>query len=183
MGPRGIPTEYKGIIYRSRHEARYAALWDWLGWRHTYEPFDADGYIPDFLIEGNYPLIVEVKPAATRHELEAEIPKVLAGLKKHWQHDFLLVGYSPFPSFDDVMSGENIPVIGLLSDENGWSDVGPGHWFRCQECNTIGVFHGEGSYRGRPCGHWDGDHHLGSVNVDFIREGWAHACNVTKWRP
>ena len=63
MRKRGIPTAYKGIMYRSRQEARYAAFWDWLGWRFTYEPFDANGYIPDFLIHGDNPLLAEVKTA------------------------------------------------------------------------------------------------------------------------
>jgi hypothetical protein len=59
-----IPTIYRNIEYRSRGEARWAAFFDRIGWRHTYEPFDADGYILDFAIHGTKPLIVEVKPAA-----------------------------------------------------------------------------------------------------------------------
>lgn len=58
-----IATLYSGIEYRSRLEARWAAFFDEIGWRHTYEPFDGDGYIPDFLIHGTRPLLVEVKPA------------------------------------------------------------------------------------------------------------------------
>ena len=57
-------SRYRNIEYRSRGEARWAAFFDRIGWRHTYEPFDADGYILDFAIRGTKPLIVEVKPAA-----------------------------------------------------------------------------------------------------------------------
>ena len=61
-----IPTRYRGIEYRSRLEARWAAFFDGIGWQFTYEPFDGDGYIPDFLIHGDQPLLVEVKPAVTQ---------------------------------------------------------------------------------------------------------------------
>lgn len=57
----GIPTLYRGIQYRSRLEARWAAFFDLLGWRFQYEPFDLNGWIPDFLLVGARTL-VEVKP-------------------------------------------------------------------------------------------------------------------------
>jgi hypothetical protein len=85
MGP--IRTKYNGIEYRSRHEAKYAAFWDWLGWNFIYEPLDGDGYIPDFLIDGEKPLLIEVKAAQTREEYEAEVPKIVAGLERHWAWD------------------------------------------------------------------------------------------------
>jgi hypothetical protein len=46
-----IPTIYKGVQFRSRLEAKWAAFFDLLGWRWHYEPLDLDGWIPDFLIE------------------------------------------------------------------------------------------------------------------------------------
>ena len=45
-----IPTTYKGIRFRSRLEARWAAMFDICGWRWEYEPLDLPGWIPDFLI-------------------------------------------------------------------------------------------------------------------------------------
>lgn len=47
-----IPTAYGGVNFRSRLEARWAAMFDLLGWRWEYEPLDLDGYIPDFLVRG-----------------------------------------------------------------------------------------------------------------------------------
>ena len=48
------PTTYNGIAMRSRLEARFAALWDHLGWVWEYEPrayaSPAGQYLPDFLI-------------------------------------------------------------------------------------------------------------------------------------
>lgn len=57
---KAIPTKYAGVQFRSRLEARWAAMFDLLGWRWEYEPIDLDGYIPDFIVRGS--LLVEVKP-------------------------------------------------------------------------------------------------------------------------
>jgi len=59
-----IPTIYKGVQFRSRLEARWACMFDLAYWEWEYEPFDAEGYIPDFLIRRRTPgdYIVEVKP-------------------------------------------------------------------------------------------------------------------------
>ena len=64
-----IPTLYQGIEYRSRLEARWAAMFDNIGWKFTYEPFDTNGYIPDFLIHGDRPMLVEIKPAVSEVRL------------------------------------------------------------------------------------------------------------------
>ena len=67
-----IPTAYRGRIYRSRLEARWAAFFDLLGWEHEYEPYDLGQWSPDFLLpgdeddgieEGKPPrVLVEIKP-------------------------------------------------------------------------------------------------------------------------
>lgn len=57
-----IPTKYKGVQFRSRLEARWACLFDLLGWNWEYEPIDLDGYIPDFIVQFNRPILFEVKP-------------------------------------------------------------------------------------------------------------------------
>jgi hypothetical protein len=56
-----IPTEYRGRMYRSRLEARWAAFFDQLGWRHEYEPYDLGRWSPDFLLP-DWNVLVEVKP-------------------------------------------------------------------------------------------------------------------------
>ena len=71
-------TYYKGVWYRSRLEARWAAFFDLAGWDHEYEPFDLDGWSPDFMVtfpcnhsecaktegkrDGSHSLLIEVKP-------------------------------------------------------------------------------------------------------------------------
>lgn len=59
-----IPTKYKGVHFRSRLEARWAAMFDLLDWTWEYEPIDLDGYIPDFILTFQDPILVEVKLAA-----------------------------------------------------------------------------------------------------------------------
>lgn len=57
-----IPTLYRGRMYRSRLEARWAAFFDRLGWTHEYEPFDLGGWSPDFAISDPFNGLIEIKP-------------------------------------------------------------------------------------------------------------------------
>jgi len=41
-----IETEYKGILYRSRLEARVACYFDLKNWFHVYEPFEFSSWFP-----------------------------------------------------------------------------------------------------------------------------------------
>jgi hypothetical protein len=45
------PTMYKGIQFRSRLEARWAAFFDLVGWFWEYEPVDLEGWTPDFRLK------------------------------------------------------------------------------------------------------------------------------------
>jgi len=56
-----FPTEYKGRMYRSRLEARWAAFFDRLGIAAEYEPFDLGAWSPDFLLT-DLNTLVEIKP-------------------------------------------------------------------------------------------------------------------------
>lgn len=134
-----ITTKYNGIEYRSRLEARWAAFMRNIGWDITYEPFDGDGYIPDFLVQGPRPFLVEVKPAVTLAEYQAAIPKAEAGLARHWKHDILIVGTSPFPpalhegqcrAFNEQCMSCRDNAGGLLGEYQGWfsDDNGGGYY-------------------------------------------------------
>ncbi|UBI17857.1 hypothetical protein [Citrobacter europaeus] len=62
-----IPTNYKGISYRSQTEARWAVFFDTLGLTFRYEPEQIqlstkEIYIPDFYIE-DFDAYFEVKPS------------------------------------------------------------------------------------------------------------------------
>lgn len=71
---KAIPTEYEGILFRSRLEARTACFFDHLGWDWEYEPkrfilFHGEIYTPDFLITTKVDKIwVEVKPSSNIEE-------------------------------------------------------------------------------------------------------------------
>jgi hypothetical protein len=59
----GIATTFNNRLFRSRLEARWAAFYDRLKWEWEYEPFDLEGWIPDFaLYLGGQTYLVEVKP-------------------------------------------------------------------------------------------------------------------------
>lgn len=63
-----IPTKYKGVQFRSRLEATWAAYFDLLGIPWEYEPFDLPGWIPDFrLKKGQGDFLVEVKHSPSEY--------------------------------------------------------------------------------------------------------------------
>jgi hypothetical protein len=56
MNSRAIPTRYKGCLFRSRNEARWAVFFETMGirWTHEAEGFripNYSGYLPDFYVE------------------------------------------------------------------------------------------------------------------------------------
>src|SRR5690348_2296495 len=60
---RSLTTVYEGRRYRSQLEARWASFFTLAGWGFEYEPFNLRGWVPDFLLLGEQPTLVEVKPA------------------------------------------------------------------------------------------------------------------------
>lgn len=87
-----IPTEYAGVRFRSRLEARWAAFFDNIGARWQYEPVDLVGYIPDFLVDLPAPLLIEVKPAARSSALLEAARKIDAS---GWRGEAWVVGLTP----------------------------------------------------------------------------------------
>lgn len=58
---------YKGVRFRSRLEASYAAFFDEIRWQWEYEPYELSGWAPDFLVKfprwrESRSLLVEVRP-------------------------------------------------------------------------------------------------------------------------
>lgn len=88
------PTLYKGVLMRSRLEARWAAYFDERGWAWVYEPFDLRGYSPDFsvTVDGVPGVLVEVKPATKFGQLAAPIGKIL---RSGWHGAWMVVGADP----------------------------------------------------------------------------------------
>lgn len=112
---KAIPTVYKGIQMRSRLEARWAAFFDFYQLKWQYEPFDCDGWIPDFLVETKrewtggeypYPYLFEIKPISTasispndvfrkiEHALHLAYPKTL-DIFFYTKHRIAVLGTNP----------------------------------------------------------------------------------------
>lgn len=160
---RGIPTMFEGTLMRSRTEARWAALFTHLGWDWEYEPFDLDGYIPDFAIKfGTREIIVEVK--STDEDFEIAQSKIeISG----WAGDVFIVGHR--------IDGSCCGRFGVID--------GPGvHWgqleiFECLSCGDASPLHVEGSWACRHCEAREG--HRGDFEIE---DAWKAAGNRTQWQ-
>ncbi len=191
----GIPTTYRHANFRSRLEARWAAFFDLVGWSWVYEPIDADGHIPDFLIRGDEPFFVEVGPCVLEAEYREKAEKA-----DRMQHGTLVVGASPI-----AITDAGVIAAGLLSEPaSGWApclapsgasrfesdtdaDVGPhldwsaGVWCRDRKHRLV-VAHSHGSWRHRPYGEWAEMWIGGSATIGLLERLWAEAGNAVKWR-
>jgi hypothetical protein len=166
-----IPTEYNGGQYRSRLEARWAAFFDLVGWRYTYEPFDADGYIPDFLIHGRFPFLVEVGPCITEQDYmdKTEKPRRLL------EHVTLVVGVSPFADLH-TNSGYRSDYPGLIVNEFGDGRAYPAHWHETMQVYGDGSHHYP-DYEGT-------DLACSTRETDAqIERWWREAGSMTQWFP
>jgi hypothetical protein len=171
---RGIPTQYKGVNFRSRLEAKYAALFDLLAWSWTYEPIDLAGWIPDFAIEGKpRPILVEVKPIFEFDEALGDRIVRAADCLGEGGYETLISG---------AVLPENIFGIhgpGWLCEGDWWS---PAHVFEVLGIRPTkyGLCHDLGSYQDRISGLHDGDHYLGdSPDLEAM---WVEAGNIVQWQ-
>ena len=175
MGIQAIPTKYKGIQFRSRLEATWAAFFDGIGWPYQYEPIALAGYIPDFVIPfPKAPLLVEVKPVFTIAELGQYTDKIEAS---GWTREAMVVGTEP-------LSAEDVdPIMGLVSQrekyEAGW-DAAVMH--RCAACKRISIHHYSGLWDCYACGAYDGDGLLCPLDMGEIMDRWNEAKNLVQWR-
>lgn len=87
------PTTYRGTRFRSRLEARWAAYFDLCGIQWEYEPFDLEGWVPDFLLKHeNHEVLVEVKPVADPNDEINAYAKATAHNTEAW---VMLLGRKP----------------------------------------------------------------------------------------
>jgi hypothetical protein len=82
MKIKAIPTTYAGTNFRSRLEARWAAYFDELRIPWEYEPFDLEGWAPDFAITVlSEQVLVEIKPTKLT-QLFTNHPRLTGGLRR-----------------------------------------------------------------------------------------------------
>lgn len=188
-----IPTAYRGIEFRSRLEAQWAVFFDQFKIEWEYEPFDLAGYIPDFVLPGDSPVLVDVKPISTAQgywERAEELEDLLGGWSYDgWNDDVLILGIRPsiLPESNIGALGESNFGMDQLSEEVNQDEdpawcFGAGVFGLCFECLSHGFSHESCSFTYRPCGHYPGgaQHH---ADQDEIDQAWAHAKQVTRWLP
>lgn len=183
-----IPTTYAGIRFRSRLEAKWAAFFDQLGWEWSYEPFDLNGWIPDFqirIVGRAQPTLVEVKPAeAFPYEAAQKIHRADPTFK----HDVLLVGLSPRPSGPD---GGEFCDIGWHRTKYGTISVeGASPWSPCTlfHSGRRHIVTGHRDWHILAAPHFqsrqevDPEDYQSPLLRDLKEEVWNPACNLTQWR-
>jgi hypothetical protein len=176
---------------RSRLEARWAAFFDLIGWTWVYEPYDYDGWIPDFFVHGNHPFYVEVGPCSTLEEFEAKSAKAAAN-GAVVSADVLVLGVSPLP--DISAEGSGSVVAGLIGERNGvdlWFDramwawdgksLGPNAHYSdvLGREDGLSVYHCYGWYDHRP-----GPGHENALPDRFRRslmDLWSEAGSQVQW--
>lgn len=182
---KAIPTAYRGATFRSRLEARWAAFFDLIGWRWTYEPYDLEKWAPDFLIHGTRQLLIEVKPYSTFAELDGWWQSHQAsGLAndRPFNAEVLVVGITPTLSIERYW---NKPAVGVLEEEviAGASVRNVAVWNVCGACDALSIHSDIHSWACRPCGHHDGDAYVRDCPEARIERLWNEAHALTRFAP
>ena len=186
-----IPTLWRGVQFRSRLEARWAAFFTRIGWPWEYEPVDLKGYIPDFILKLQNPVLVEVKPFMTVDDpvVEEAYEKILnsgwvklnsdGSYQAPWDgsRDTLIVGATLFESAccDGGIS------VGLLeaSDPPHHATIGV-----CDGCGKVSFCSDVMDYSCRVCGYHDGSQvGSGRKSNHVVMTAWAWAGNQVQWKP
>jgi hypothetical protein len=192
---KAIPTLYHDIQFRSRLEAKWAAFFDLMGWPYVYEPFDLEGWIPDFALTGGRglkPILVEVKPVLTR-DMPLEIMEKIDATS--WEGGAIVLGcemsrdMSGMPLVgwcNDIAAGyEELPEA-LLAADPGWDHLEIGVWELHSGLDSvkyaIGLSPVAGEW-GNLIGHGDGSYKFDVDRIwKYVFRAWCHAGNVVQYR-
>ena len=166
------PTLYNGRQYRSRLEARWAAFFDVLGWRHEYEPLDMDGWSPDFLLGDD--VFVEVKPIT---EAEPDIIKRLSQYHRP-KLEILLVSIKPFYTPGSPISRSAIGWMTDMCYYEPWFE--PANVVHAEPEGGYDFCHAYGAYGGRMQG--ARCHKCYGVEMRDMERLWAQASNMVQWQ-
>lgn len=144
---KAIPTEYKGITFRSKLEASYAKTLDELKikWSYEHNGYDIDGvrYLPDFWLS-EIGTFLEVKgPVIPGAEKARKLAVALNPEEESWWSPKFL-----------VVIGNESGELRLAADDSHVSLA------QCQRCKRYWFMPDIGSYSCRNCGIHEGDHHI-----------------------
>lgn len=168
-----IATMYNGTLFRSRLEARWAAMFDALKWPWEYEPIDLDYYIPDFILlfEASH-VAVEVKPETEIANLRKH---AMAAVQAGWRKEVLALGATLF-------EGDK---VGICAEPIGGGEyiTGPARLFYCIDCGTESFLNDDHGWHCRSCGCYAGNAHVGDADPAEISNLWKQSGNRVQWRP
>ena len=179
---KAIPTKYNGLQFRSRLEAQWAAFFDLLGWNWEYEPYDLDGYIPDFvLIFKHDNILVEVKPDTKIDDLKKYEKKII---DSGYTGKYLIVGSTLFglhgiyttikSNYDDVILGLFNSTIKCHEDDNDFIIT------KCQTCNNLTLCSESMTWICYMCGEY-GKKVRGDIRMMDIIPLWHEAKNIVQY--
>lgn len=179
----GIPTKHAHIQFRSRLEATWAAFFTLLGWDWEYEPFDLDGWIPDFSIRGFCgPILVEVKPIDRPDEDLFSRLNEITNRSGRASDEILVCGTGPFCG-DESYSAF---AIGWFGEGTWWQNAlllarRDGLYGLCPSMGAYNCRIWQSSWGGHPpvIGWHDGPK---SEQLDQAERLWARAKNSTQWK-
>lgn len=179
---KAYPTVYKGCSMRSRLEARWAAFFDLCGWKWTYEPFDLNGYSPDFMLHFKTPMIAEVKPCIHPHEFSQHTPKVESS---GWDGEAIILGASFYKT--DTWDAAGLGLMSQAGEKSMESYDGPcwssAVFQKCTNCGEFSFFHEEWTWRCATNDCYEGDHFLNPIDLDTALGMWNRASSYVQWHP
>lgn len=131
-----LPTEYSGVTFRSRLEARWAVFFDALGIKWEYEPeafaLPSGNYLPDFRLHGigYFEVKPEGAPYDARHE---ELPSATG------DEIYVARGMPPeIDVFGPIIDGVPTNLGRSPSEDDHWYDSA--HAFcACNVCRAVGI--------------------------------------------
>lgn len=184
------PTVYKDTLFRSRLEAKWAAFFDLAGWRWEYEPYDLDGWTPDFLIHGVHPILCEVKPILWQGDCDIDLRAHASDLVKVYRNvsrppnwgdqvepEIAILGNSPMASGGVHCGDRGLGVFLYAEDGDVFTD--PAILFAGYAPRTLDVASDIHWFGYRVGGEADGDHHLQIADGEKIDRLWRMASRET----
>lgn len=206
---KAIATTYAGVNFRSRLEAKWAAFFDIAGWPWEYEPFDMDGWAPDFMLKGAVPALVEVKPISfppgnpKYPEGEHLIGAARQVAQKAFKEADAYRARQPTPDDDEFYFAPSrrhreVLVLGVgpfpcSAGGDGWglgvfaseSDAGGTDIARLGEGygRALDYYASMMSFQYRIGGQYEGDHHLRECDpYNSPVAIWRQASNIVQWQ-